>query len=209
MGGPQAPSGLGPGGSSPLGGRKRRGGAPSPSAAGPSPVLAGTRARADLTVPNSSRQVRGLRPAELGTRGLRGLEADWGGAVQRRPNFSGKRGRPARCGREPEPEWGSSVPSFSLCAWVGHMARACGAAACGAHPRADQNFAGCPSRWLRGLSVAGGAPRFGGPRVSVLRVRWGLSWPSAGKREGGREPARSQPTWSCSCVSWRHQAGHR
>lgn len=51
------------------------------------------------------RQVRGLRPAEVGTRDRRGLEADWGDAAPGRPNFSGTRGRPACSGCEPEPEW--------------------------------------------------------------------------------------------------------
>lgn len=87
--------------------------------------------------------------------------------------------------------------SLSLCAWAGHMARTYGAAACGAQPSADQRLAGCPSVAERPVCRRA-CPPLRGPRVVVLRVRWGLSWPSAGKREGGSQPRAWHPPGAVS-----------
>lgn len=105
---PGTPSGLGPGGSSLLGGRERRGGHRVLAQPGPAQSSQPPRPRR-IDGPPPRRQVRGLGPAEVGTRGRRGLGADWGGAAPGRSNFSGTRGRLARPGGEPGPEWGFLV----------------------------------------------------------------------------------------------------
>lgn len=145
----------GAGGSSPLAAERDGAGhgAPAqPSSAQSSPSPGGP---GSSQGPEQRRQVRGLRPAEVGTRGQRGMETAWGSAVPGRPNFSGMRG-PAPVVNRSQSRILSSCPfwsSLSLCAWAGHMVGAYGATAFGAHPQADPHLAGCPSQWLSGLFV--------------------------------------------------------
>lgn len=100
----------------PTGRPREAGRAPSPSAARPSPVLAASQTQADRRSPTAQASQGagaggggGLGPAEVGSRGRRGLGTDWGGAAPGRSNFSGTRGRLARPGGEPGPEWGFLV----------------------------------------------------------------------------------------------------
>lgn len=185
---PGTPSGLGPGGSSLLGGRERRGGHRVLAQPGPAQSSQPPRPRR-IDGPPPRRQVRGLGPAEVGTRGRRGLGADWGGAAPGRSNFSGTRGRLARPGGEPGPEWGFLVlwlrVSLSLGAQAGHVAQQLALRT----RELASILRGAPLSDREACLSQGVSPHFGGPRVSVPRVRWGLSWSSAGKRKGGSQPA--------------------
>lgn len=197
---PGLPRPLGRAAPPPLGGRGRRGGARSPSAAWLSPVRAASGAQADLTVPNSEGKSGDCGRQRWGP----GTSGDWKrtGATLRR----GAQTFQARAAGPPAPVVSPSQSGFfSFChcefafsvrlgdIWPERTAQ----------PRAVRSrvltsvLQGAP-QWLRGLSVAGRVPHSGGPRVAVLRVRWGLSWPSAGKREGGSQPGAWHPPGAIS-----------
>lgn len=144
-----------PGGSSPLAAERDGAGHGAPVQPGPAQSSPAPGGPGGSHGPEQRRQVRGLRPLEVGTRDRRGMEVAWGGAAPRRPNFSGTRGPTPVVLRSQARVLSFCLfrSSLSMCARAGHMARACGATAFGAHPRADPLLVGCSSQWLSGLFV--------------------------------------------------------
>lgn len=70
----------GPGGSSPLAAERDGAGHGAPVQRGPAQSSPAPGGPGGSQGPEQRRQVRGLRPVEVGTRGRRGMEEAWGGA---------------------------------------------------------------------------------------------------------------------------------